>query len=205
MPILYVKVQYKIWILSDVGDVPTPTFQRCWHCDTHDSLHTDLQITFKQNPKLIISFLKQLQHDLLPSVIVTSSQVRVSMSLPLLSCCISGLGPEGLRHNRTIPVVSPSTTQGDPCNFLGETLPPRNFHAKLNGQSAVSTRRPTTSQHPVEKQVTSSRTYKNRIFFGSRVMRFSRDPSCYSTGSYVPFPQGSHLQKQYHQRTTLRT
>ncbi len=38
-----------------------------------------------------------------------------------------------------------------------------------------------------------------------QVTRFSRDPSCYSTGSYVPFLQGSHLQKQYHQRTTLCT
>ena len=36
-------------------------------------------------------------------------------------------------------------------------------------------------------------------------MRFSRDPSCYSTGSYIPFLWGSHMQKQYHRRTTLRT
>jgi hypothetical protein len=33
---------------------------------------------------------------LLPSLIVTSSQVRVGTPLPLLSCYISGLGPEGL-------------------------------------------------------------------------------------------------------------
>jgi hypothetical protein len=32
------------------------------------------------------------------------------MPLPLLLCCISGLGPEGLWHNHTIPVVSPGTT-----------------------------------------------------------------------------------------------
>jgi hypothetical protein len=82
---------------------------------------------------LILSFLVQLQHLLLPSLIVTSSQVRVGTPLPLLLCCISGLGPEGLWHNRTIPVVSPDTTWGDPCIFLGETLPPRTFHAKLNG------------------------------------------------------------------------
>ncbi len=74
------------------------TFLHCWHCNMQDSLHADLQITFKQNPKLIISFLEQLQHDLLPSIIVTSSQVRVGMLLPLLLCCISDLGPEGLRQ-----------------------------------------------------------------------------------------------------------
>ncbi len=39
---------------------------------------------------LIISFLVQLQHLLLPSLIVTSSQVKVGTPLPLLSCCISG-------------------------------------------------------------------------------------------------------------------
>jgi hypothetical protein len=61
---------------------------------------------------LIISFLEQLQYNLLPSLIVTSSQVRVGTPLPLLSCRISGLGPEGLRHNRTIPVVSAGTTWG---------------------------------------------------------------------------------------------
>jgi hypothetical protein len=46
---------------------------------------------------LIISFLVELQHPLLPSLIVTSSQVRVGMPPCLLSCCISCLGPEGLR------------------------------------------------------------------------------------------------------------
>ncbi len=90
-----------------------------------------------------------------PSLIVTSSQVRVGTPLPLLSCCISGLGPEGLWHNRTIPVVSPGTTQGDPCVFLGESLPTRTSNKKLNGRIAVSTRPPTTLQHPLEKQVTS--------------------------------------------------
>ncbi len=99
----------------------------------------------------------QLQHLLLPFLLVTSSQVRVGMPLPLRSCCISGLGPEGLLHNRTILVWSPGTTQGDPCVFIGETLPPRTSHEKLNGQSAVSTRLPTTLQHPLEKQVTSLR------------------------------------------------
>jgi hypothetical protein len=140
-------------LLSDVGYVPTPNVHSdIWDCVesyTICMLFTcRLKITFTFSLKLIISFLVQLQHLSLPSLIVTSSQVRVGMPLPLLSCCISGLGPEGLWHNRTIPVVSPGTTWGDPCIFLGETLPPRTFHAKLNGQSAVSTRFLTTLQHP---------------------------------------------------------
>ncbi len=50
------------------------------------------------------SFLVQLQHLLLPSLLVTSSQVRVSTPLPLWSCWISGLGSEGLLHNHMISV-----------------------------------------------------------------------------------------------------
>ncbi len=49
--------------------------------------------------KFIISFLVHLQHLLLPYLIVTSSQVRVDMPLPLQLCCISGLGPESLLQN----------------------------------------------------------------------------------------------------------
>ncbi len=41
------------------------------------------------------------------SKIVTSSQVKVGTPFPLQLCCISGLGPEGLWHNHTIPVWSP--------------------------------------------------------------------------------------------------
>ncbi len=44
-----------------------------------------------------------------------------------------------------------------------------------------------------------------RILFGSQVAAFSRNPSCWSIGSYVPFWQGSHMQKQYHKRTTLHS
>ncbi len=46
---------------------------------------------------------------------------------------------------------------------------------------------------------------KTVFWGGSQVTCFSRDPSHYSTGSYIPFLQGSHMQKQYHRRTTLRT
>jgi hypothetical protein len=51
-------------------------------------------------------------------------------------------------------MVSQEPTLGDPC-VIGETLPPRTSNKKLNSRSAVSTT-PTMSQHPLEKQVTSS-------------------------------------------------
>ncbi len=57
-----------------------------------------LKIISSANLKLIISILVQLQHLLLPPLIVTSSQVRVGMPLPLRSCCY-GLGTKGLLHN----------------------------------------------------------------------------------------------------------
>ncbi len=91
--------------------------------------------------------------------------------------------------------MAQSYDSGKPSRYLptwvtlasGETLPSRTFHAKLHGQSAVSTRRPIMLQHPLEKQVTSSCTYKDQIFFGSRVTHFSRDPSQSSTDSYISF------------------
>ncbi len=109
-----------IGILSGIGDVPTPTFWR-WLCANsecalrcmglcrilHDMhaprLWAEDHFTF--SPKLIIYILAQPQHLFLPSLIVTSSQVRVSMPFPLLSCCISGLGPEGLRQDLSFPHV----------------------------------------------------------------------------------------------------
>ncbi len=76
---------------------------------------------------LIISFLVQLQHRLVPYQIITSSQVRVGTPLPLLLCCISDLGPEGLLHNHTIPVWTPG-------NLLGVTLASRGNSASKNLQ-----------------------------------------------------------------------
>ncbi len=90
-------------LLSGIGYVPTLNM----HSDVWDRVESytiymllacRLKITFTFSLKLIISILVQLQHLLLPSLIVTSSQVRVGTPLPLRSCCISGLGPEGLRH-----------------------------------------------------------------------------------------------------------
>ncbi len=139
----------------------------------HTFLDPSVESQLESFLSLIIFFLVHLKHLPLPSLIVTSSQVRVGMPLPLLLCSISGMGPEGLRHNPMLPVVSPSTSQGDPCIFLGETLPTRTFHAKLNGQSAVSTRRPTTLQHLLEKQVTSSRTWCGARLHGPKSNAFN--------------------------------
>jgi hypothetical protein len=71
-------------------------------------IHTFLELSVESQLEsflsLIIFFLEQLQHNLLPSLLVTSSQVRVSMPLPLLSCRISGLEPEGLRQDKSMGV-----------------------------------------------------------------------------------------------------
>ncbi len=94
-------------LLSGIGYVPTLNV----HSDVWDRVESyriylflacRLKITFTFSLKLIISFLVQLQHLPLPYLIVTSSQVRVDMPLPLQSCCISGLGPEGLWQRGTL-------------------------------------------------------------------------------------------------------
>ncbi len=98
-------------LLSGVGYVPTPNV----HSDVWDHVESymiymllscRLKITFTFSLKLIIFFFVQLQHLLFPSLTVTSSQVRVGAPLPLLLCCIPGLGPEGLLH---IPVLHSTT------------------------------------------------------------------------------------------------
>jgi hypothetical protein len=136
---------------------------------------------------LIIFILVQPPHLPLPSLIVISPQVRVSTPLPLQECSIPGLGPKGLWHNRTIPVNLPGIFILRVTLASGETLPTRTFHAKLQGQSAVSTRPPTTLQHPLEKQVTSSRTFKDQNFSWFRSDAFLQDPSKSCTSSYVLF------------------
>jgi hypothetical protein len=76
-------------LLSGVSYVPTLNV----HSDVWNSVESytiymllscRLKITFTFNLKLIISFLVQLQHLLLPSLIVTSSQVRVHASSSLI-------------------------------------------------------------------------------------------------------------------------
>ncbi len=97
-------------LLSGVSYVSTPNV----HSDVWDSVESYTIHMLK----LIIAFLVQLQHLLVPSLIVTSSQVRVSTPLPLLSCCIFGLGPEGLlqikNYCATLHVVRTSPVTFDP-------------------------------------------------------------------------------------------
>jgi hypothetical protein len=94
-------------LLSGIGYVPTLNV----HSDVWDHVESytiqmllahRLKITFTFSLKHKVSFLVQLQHLLLPSLIVTSSHVRVGMPLPLQSYCISGLGLKGLLQNPKI-------------------------------------------------------------------------------------------------------
>ncbi len=89
-------------LLSGVGYVPTPNvhldvWERVESYTIYMLLACRLKITFTFSLELILSVLVQLQHLLLPSLIVTSSWVRVGTPLPLWLRCISGLGPEGLQ------------------------------------------------------------------------------------------------------------
>jgi hypothetical protein len=117
-------------LLSGIGYVPTLNVHSdVWDCVESYTIYMllacRLKITFTFSLKLIISFLVQLQHLLLSSLIVTSSQVRVGTPFPLQSCCISGLGPEGLWHNCMVPVWSPG-------NLLRVTLASRGNSASKN-------------------------------------------------------------------------
>jgi hypothetical protein len=68
-------------LLSGIGYLPTPNVHSgVWNCVESYTIYMllacRLKITFTFSLKLIISFLVQLQHLLLPSLIVTSSQVE---------------------------------------------------------------------------------------------------------------------------------
>ncbi len=76
------------FLLSGVGYVPTlNVYSDVWDgvefYTVYMLLACRLKITFTFSLMLIISFLVQLQHLRLPSLIDTSSQVRVGMPLPL--------------------------------------------------------------------------------------------------------------------------
>ncbi len=110
------------------------------------------------------------------------------MPLPLLSCCISGLGPEGLRHNHTIPVVFPGTTWGWPLHLLRGNSAHENLPCEAQRPKCCLYETPYYVAAPVrETGDVITHLQEPELFFGSRVMCFSRDPSFYSTGSYVPF------------------
>jgi hypothetical protein len=110
------------------------------------------------------------------------------MPLPLLSCCISGLGPEGLRHDRTIPVLSPSTTWGWPLRLLRRNSAYENLPCKAQRQKCCLYKTPHYVTAPVrETGDVITHLQEPEFIFSSWVTHFSRDLSCYSTGSYVPF------------------
>ncbi len=169
-------------LLSGIGYVPSPNvhldvWNRIEFYTIYMFLACRLKITFTFSLKLIISFLVQLQHLLLPFLIVTSYQVKVGTPLPLWLCCISGLGPEGLWHNRTIPVWSPGNllrvklqqeTQWPKCCLYKTPY----IAAPVRETGDVIARTLLYAWVP-----TGTPTWA-RICFSSRVTSFSRDPSC---------------------------
>ncbi len=210
-------------LVSGIGYVPTSNVHTdVWnHVESYTIymfLVCRLKITFTFSLKLIISILVQLQHLLLPSLIVTSSQVRVGTSLPLWSCCISGLGPEGLCYGTVVwfQYGLQVIYLGWPLRLHRGNSAFKNLQRETQWQKCCLYKTPYVAA-PVRETgdiITRSLLYawpptyaptRARIIFGSGVTFFLGDPSCWKNGSYVPFLQGSHMQKQYHQRTTLRT
>ncbi len=115
-------------------------------------------------------------------------------------------------HNRTIPsnpgllrVTLASRGNSAPKNLQQETQRPKcclyeipYVAASVREKGDVIARTPPYAWLPTEAPT------RARIFFGSWATCFSRDPSCLNTGSCVLFLWGSHMQKQYQERTTLR-
>ncbi len=179
-------------LLSGVGYVPTPNvhsnvWNRVESYTTYMLLTCRLKITFTFSLKLIISSLVQLQHLLLPSLIVTSSQVKVGTPLPLGLCCISGLGLEGLRHNCTILVWSPSNllrvnlaSRGNSAseNLQQETKRPKCcLYKTLYVAAPVRETGDVITRTPLYPRLPTDAPTRTRTLFGSRVKHFSRDPS----------------------------
>ncbi len=153
-------------------------FRTCW-----------LRASLESFLSLIISFLVQLQHLLLPSLIVTSSQVRVGMPLPLLLCCISGLGPEGLLHNLMIPYGLPVTYLGWPLHLHRGKSPSKNLQQDTQWPKCCLYKTPyaaapvretgdVITRTPLYAWLSTDTPTRTRFFFGSRVTHFSWDPSC---------------------------
>ncbi len=165
MPILYVEVQYKIWILSGI--------RRC--ANSYFLALLALRYTQLLACRLIDDFqIESYAHNFLFGTTTTpyntffnshffsgQSQHTSSPSI-VLYLWLGARRPMAQSYDSS---RSPGTTQGDHCIFLGETLPLKTFHAKLNSRSAVSTRCPTTSHHLLEKQVTSSQKLRSTCYF----------------------------------------
>jgi hypothetical protein len=108
--------------------------------------------------------------------------------------------------SKLIPLVSPGTNKGWPLRLLRGSSAYENLQRETQWPICCLYETPYYVAAPVrETGDVIAHLQEPDFFFGSRVMHFSRVPSCYSIGSYVSFPWGSHMQEQYHQWTTLHT
>jgi hypothetical protein len=100
MVALYVNSRIVCGIfLSWLGGPPQSFEHSIWDHVGFYTIHTFLDLSDESQFRIISkSYNFLFGTTTTPSLIVTSSQVRVGTPLPLLSCCISGLGPEGLRQ-----------------------------------------------------------------------------------------------------------
>ncbi len=116
------------------------------------------------------------------------------------------LGPEGLLHNCTIYVNLPGIFLLRVTLASGETLPTRNLPSEALRPKCCLYEMPYYVIASVrETDDVIAHLQEPQFFFWFTSTRFSRDPSRYSSGSYVSFQRGSHMQEQYNQWTTLRT
>ncbi len=165
----------------------------------------------------IISFLLQLQHHLFFSSNSHFFSIRVGMPLPLPSCCIFSLGQKGLLHNWKFPVWSPSNpwlfrvtvvSRGNSAskNLQEETQWPKcclyetpYVAAPIRETGDVVARTPTYMGLPTDAPT------RARFFWFMR-NAFLKRPIPLNYWLLCPFfLWGSHMQKQYQERTTLRT
>jgi hypothetical protein len=149
--------------------------------------------------------LVQLQHLLLPSLIVTFSQVRDGMPLPLQSCCIPGLGPKGLLHNCTILVNLPGIFLLRVTLASGETLPTRNLPSEALWLKSCLYETPCYVAAPIRETGDVIMHLQGPEFFWFTSDVFLQRPVLIKYWLLCPFFRGSHMQVQHHQWTTLRT
>ncbi len=182
------------FFLSWWGAPPQSFEHSIWDCLGFYTIHTFLDPLVESQFRIISkSYNFLFGTSITPSFFSCNShffsgQSRNDSSSSLFSCCISGLGPEGLLHNRKTPVWSPG-------NLLRVTLASRGNSASENLQR--ETQRPkcclyetpyvaalvretgdVIARTPLYAQLPTDAPTRTRFVFGSWVMRFSRDPSC---------------------------
>ncbi len=116
----------------------------------HNFLNPAVECQLESFLSLIILILIQLKH-LLYLLFAISSPVRVGTPLPLQECSHLAWGRKAYCTIVRSPINLPGIVLHRVTLTSGETLPARIFYAKIQSWSAVSTRPPTTSQHPMEK------------------------------------------------------